>query len=208
VFGVSDFTIMLGVHNYKKSHELGRISIGVKSINVHKSWNTDVPSYDADIAILELVNEVKFSNYIQPICLTDDDSEVAEASQATVVGFGNNENGTLSDIANKLEISTSNYHSCASISFKHQTFASARTFCGGTVDGRGVCLGDSGSGVYVLHDDTFYLRGIVSASLINNKNECDTHQQAVFTDVTQFYDWIKRGGLKRNQIRTKRFLFA
>jgi len=193
VFGIGNFSVILGVHNYKKSDELGRISAKVKSINVHQHWNTDVPSFDGDIAFLELVNEVKFSNYIRPICLADEDSEVAEALQGTVAGFGLTKNGTLSNIANKLDISIRDYHSCTLTYPDHQSFASARTFCGGPADGRGVCDGDSGSGVYVQHNNAFYLRGIVSNSLVdNNTMECDTHQQAIFTDVTQYYEWIKR----------------
>jgi len=198
VFGTGDFSIILGVHNYKKSDELGRMPAEVKSINVHKHWNTNVPNYDGDIAFLELVNEVKFSNYIRPICLADEYSEVAEASHGTVVGFGITNNGTLSDIANKLDISFNDYHNCTLTNPDHQAFASARTFCGGPADGRGVCDGDSGSGVYVQHKDAFYLRGLVSNSLVdNNTMECDTHKQAIFTDVTQYYEWIDRAGLKK-----------
>jgi len=182
---------MLGVHNYKKEDEVGRISAGIKSINVHKHWNTDTLIYDADIAVLELANEVQFNNYIRPICLADDESEIAEASTGTVVGYGLTENKTLSDIANKLDISIRDYHSCIAKSSDHQTFASARTFCGGPADGRGVCSGDSGSGVYILHDKIFYLRGLVSSSLVNNKFECDTYKQAIFTDVPQYYYWIR-----------------
>jgi len=197
---------MLGVHNYKKEGELGRISAQIKSINIHKSWNTDVLSYDGDISILELVNEVQFNSYIRPICLADDESDMAEVLHGTVVGFGFTENGKISDIANKLDISIRDFHSCVAKSPDHQTFASGRTFCGGPADGRGVCDGDSGSGVYVKHNEIFYLRGLVSSTLVND-GQCDTHKQAVFTDVTQYYRWIKRGGLKKNQIRTKRFLF-
>jgi len=183
---------MLGVHNYKRPVELGRVSSKIKSINVHQHWNIDVPSFDADIAILVLIDEVQFSNYIRPICLADEYSEVAEALQGTVAGFGLTKNGTLSNIANKLEISIRDYHSCISTNPDHQIFASARTFCGGPADGRGVCDGDSGSGVYIQHKDQFYLRGIVSSSLVNKKYECDTHKQAIFTDVTQYYYWIDR----------------
>jgi len=191
---------MLGVHNLKKAEELGRISAEIKSINVHKSWNTDVVNFDGDIAILELVNEVQFNNFIRPICLVDDESEIAEASNGIVVSFGQTENKTLSDIANKLDISIRDYHSCSKYSEDRETFASSRTFCGGPADRRGVCSGDSGSGLYVKYNDIFYLRGLVSSILVNKNFECDTHRQAVFTDVPQYYDWIQLG-LERNQIR-------
>ena len=192
---------MLGVHNYKKSDELGRISAKVKLIYIHQHWNIDVPSFDADIAILELVDEVKFSNYIRPICLADEDTHVTNITNGTVVGFGLTENKTVSDIAKKLDISFRDYHSCVKTHKDYQTFARARTFCGGPADGRGVCDGDSGSGVYVQYKDQFYLRGLVSSSLVNNITfECDTHKQSLFTDVTEYYDWIIHDEKKKKQI--------
>jgi len=196
---------LLGVHNHKKPQELGRISVGIKTIHIHKYWNTDVLSYDGNIAILELTNEVQFNNYIRPICLADDESDMAEISTGTVIGFGITENGTISDVAKKLEIPITDYHSCTENSLDHQRIASVKTFCGGPADGRGVCNGDSGGGVYVKHNDIFYLRGLASSSLINNNFECDTLRQAIFTDVLQYYDWIMRGGLKKRQSRKKRF---
>ena len=33
-------------------------------------------------------------------------------------------------------------------------------------------------------------RGLVSASLTNEFNHCDTYKEAIFTDVTKYYDWI------------------
>jgi len=185
---------------------LGRISAGIKSISVVEYWATEQLSFDGDIALLELANEVQFSNYIRPICIADYKSEVAEASEGTVVGFGHNKKGTLSDIATKLEISILDLYKCTINSSYHQTFASPRTFCGGPADGSGVCDNGSGSGFYVKHNDIFYLRGLVAASLVNNNNECDTHKQAIFTNVPLYYELIKSGRLHISRIRTKRFL--
>ena len=42
-----------------------------------------------------------------------------------------------------------------------------------------------------MHNGQFYLRGLVSASLMNQVNQCDIHKEAIFTDVTKYYDWIK-----------------
>jgi len=191
VFGTGDFSVMLGVHNHSKSQEEGRISSCVNSINIHKYWNKNVQIYDGDIAVLELANEVQFHNFIRPICLADEDSPIVQAPNGTVVGFGKTETGSLSDVAKKLEIPIRDYHSCTANGSDHGYFASARTFCGGPANGTGVCKGDSGGGVYVVHNKTFYLRGLVSNSLINDANECDVYQEAIFTDVTQYYDWIR-----------------
>jgi len=194
--GLGDFSVLLGVHSHKKPEEEGGISATVKSIHVHPDWNTNVESYDVDIAILELKNEVRFNKFIQPICIADKNSSIAQASQGIVIGFAiiTDSNGSktksISDVAKKLEIPIHNYQDCIKNSSDHKHIASARMFCGGPADGRGICTGDNGGGVYVLYNGKFYLRGITSASLYNNRLECDTHKQAVFTDVPRFYDWI------------------
>ena len=38
-----------------------------------------------------------------------------------------------------------------------------------------------------------YLRGIVSASLIDSERECDVNDYAVFIQVSNYYDWITDG---------------
>jgi len=153
---------------------------------------------------LELKNEVRFNYFIQPICIADDESEITQTSYGIVVGFGiitdSNESKTtsLSDVAKKLEIPIHNYQDCIKNSSDHKHIASARMFCGGPADGRGVCSGDGGGGVYVKYNNAFYLRGITSASLPNNKGECDTYKEAIFTDATKFYKFIKRSIGKSN----------
>ena len=201
-FNTGDFSVLLGVHDLSKKinywvneEEEGRSTGCAKAIHVHPDWNVHVDSYDADIAVLELVNEVQFDKFIRPICIADRKSEVAKARSGTVVGFGITETGRISDVANKLDIPIYDYHNCTEHNIDHRCLVSARTFCGGPADGSGVCLGDSGGGVYVPDNRRFYLRGIVSASLFNAVLQCDVDREAIFTDVTRFYDWIKSGGL-------------
>jgi secreted trypsin-like serine protease len=104
------------------------------------------------------------------------------------------ETGLIPDIAQKLEIPIFDYHNCTrnieNPSFR--SFMASRTFCGGPGDGRGVCEGDSGSGVYVKYNGQYYLRGSVSTSMPGTVRQCNVNTQALFMDVTQFYDWIKR----------------
>ena len=187
-----DFSAMLGVHNHKLSEETGRILVKVKYIYIHPDWDAYSESFDADIAVLELVREVGYNKFIRPICIPDINSEVGKFSRGIAVGFGITENDTISDIANKLKIPIYDHEKCSE---DHQPLISDRTFCGGSADGSGVCNGDSGSGVYVIYKRKYYLRGIVSSSLPNEVNECDVNREAVFTDVPKFYGWIKHGGL-------------
>ena len=91
-----DLIVHLGYHNLSKKFESGRVSFHVKSIRVHPDWNTETDSYDANIAILELDDEVEFGKYIQPICLIDPNSEIASSTNGAIVGFDySRELGTL-----------------------------------------------------------------------------------------------------------------
>lgn len=206
-FNTSDFLVQLGVHDLSNSNEEGRISATVNDIRIHPEWNVHVDSYDADIAILELSNEVGFNKFIRPICVPEASSNVASATTGTVIGFGITEKGTISDVAKKLEIPIFDYMNCSKHSSDHRSLISPRTFCGGSADGNGVCSGDSGSGVYIADNMAYYLRGLVSSSLTNIFLQCDVNRQAIFTDVTKFFGWIKSGGLDihaENRQRNKR----
>jgi secreted trypsin-like serine protease len=143
---------------------------------------------------LELVNEIIFNKFVRPICIPDITSKVANSTSGTVVGYGKTEARTTSNISRKLEIPIYDFLNCTKHSSDHKNMVSSRAFCGGSADGRGVCDGDSGSGVYVKYRGRVYLRGIVSAGLVNAILECDLEQVAVFTDVPHFYGWIKSGG--------------
>lgn len=77
--------------------------------------------------------------------------------------------------------------------------ASERTFCAKADGEAGPCLGDSGSGFYVEHENVWFIEGITSSSLVRN-NDCDVTRNAVFTSVSNFTDWInEKTGYKVNQ---------
>jgi len=202
LFSPNDFTVLLGVHNVSKADETGTVSAKVKSIHIHPDWNVNVHIYDADIAVLELEDEIQFNEFIHPICLALPQSAPAYATNGTAVGFGRTETGRTSNVAQKLDLPISNYHTCTRKSSRHRELVGSRSFCGGPAGGRGVCDGDSGSGLYVMHNEKFYLRGIVSASLMTNVNECNVDAYSMFTDAPKFHDWIKGVGTVKLQQTT------
>jgi len=144
-------------------------------------------SFDADIAIITLEEPVQFTKYIQPICLNP-----PHASKGFVVGYGKSED--LSKIHENIpKIIETPIHDNANCFLKNQqlvSISSSRTFCGGSGEGTGVCIGDSGSGLFVSYQQTFYFRGIVSSSLFKFGKSCDVDTYSVFTDINQFSGWI------------------
>lgn len=95
---------------------------------------------------------------------------------------------------------------------KYPVFAkvgSVNSYCAGG-EHAGVCDGDSGwqcnwsilkhlnflilqsgSGFFISVNDTWMLKGIVSASLANQAGECDFKKYAVYSNVTAFSTWIR-----------------
>lgn len=58
--------------------------------------------------------------------------------------------------------------------------------------GTSICTGDSGGGMYIDHDETWYLRGVVSAAVyIPTTMICHASHYVIFTDVMQNLNWIK-----------------
>jgi len=187
----SSFVVLLGFHDLSNLFEIGRVSYAVKSIKIHIDWNPYTTSYDSDIAVLILDQDITFNDYIQPICMTSTDSTIAALTKGYVVGNG--KGGEHNDYENipkilKMPIQTDKH--CTA---KDSTFAqmlTGRTFCAGSADGSGVCSGDSGSGFIVEIGNAFYLRGIVSTAMANSILGCDVNSCSIFTNALKFIDWV------------------
>lgn len=186
-----NITIALGAHNLSDPNEDERIFVKVSMIDIHENWNISSYRYDADLAMLTLAQSVKFGKYIQPICLMNPNSKLTKISNGFAVGFGKSEQNEIENVLKfiYIPIEESNQNCLLSNEFVYQ-LSSNRTFCAGTRNGSGVCLGDSGNGLFVSNRSVYYLRGIVSASLSDPLHGCDTYNYAVFTDINEFYNWI------------------
>lgn len=188
----SDITILLGAHNLD-THENNRKNASVKSINIHSEWNSYESSYDADIAVLELLDEIQFNDFIQPICLIETDSDKFETSQGKIIGFGKSDNSETENIATVSESSIINYQLCTT-NKDLESLLSPRTFCSEYGNVTESCSDNSGSGLIIYKDGNFFLRGIVSASLRNITNNCKIAEHLILTDVLKFTSFIKSGG--------------
>jgi len=126
-------------------------------------------------------------------------SNVAAITTGIVVGFGRSEDKTKihENIPKMLETPIHSNEDCFLENHVLATLSSKRTFCAGTGTGIGVCKGDSGSGLIVNDGNAYYLRGIVSSSLIGGPYGCDLDAYSIFTDVTKYIEWIN--GISTNK---------
>lgn len=79
--------VLLGAHNLDIEMEKGTQRKDVEKIFIHPYWDTFDDKYDGDLAILVLSSVVEFTNYIRPICLTNEEVP----ADATAWIAGNNE---------------------------------------------------------------------------------------------------------------------
>ena len=87
VFRADKVYSLLGIYDLSRSDETGVVRAEISSIKIHSDWNSQKETYDADIAILRLVNDITFTNYIQPACLPPSNLNAFEID-GTVVGYG------------------------------------------------------------------------------------------------------------------------
>ncbi|KAL7012099.1 hypothetical protein ACKWTF_014631 [Chironomus riparius] len=200
LFHPNNLTVVLGAHNLSDPYENGKIFVNVSKIEVHKDWNITSEDYDADIAILTLDHIVKFNSHITPICLIPPQSNITMIDNGYTAGYGMSEKRSYENILRFINIPIiSDVHDCMKSYDVLYKMSSKRTICAGSRNGSGVCEGDSGNGLFVIHDDIHYLRGIVSSS-VKSGYSCDTFEFAIFTNVDKFYDWIQEKIKKREQL--------
>ncbi|KAG5677955.1 hypothetical protein PVAND_007668 [Polypedilum vanderplanki] len=188
----NEIVIKLGRYDLSENYERGAIDAYANDIFIHPNWKYYNTDYDSDIAVIKLTTPVIFNDVIMPICMwSSSRSSSYQTGAGIVAGFGRSERGGKHEnIAREIEVKIKTNEECFLKKAELAKISSLNTFCAGNDHG-GVCRGDSGSGLYINHQNRWYLQGIVSSSLVDN-NECDTSNDAVYTNVAKFIDWINQ----------------
>lgn len=76
--------ILLGRHDVEAAVEFGSVQKPVRKIHIHPEWFIHTTNWDADIAILVMLEAVTFSEHIQPVCLPND-LTISNYNQGSVV---------------------------------------------------------------------------------------------------------------------------
>lgn len=161
-------------------------------ILVHKSYSTTGVAHD--IALIKLSTDIKFTDFVQPVCVWDkgDDRYVLRDKTGFIVGFGGTGKASISQVLNEAELPVVDNQVCTD---SNPTvlggLLTGNMYCAGRRDGVNACNGDSGGGMFFLFGDRYYVRGIVSFTA-SDKNTalCDPFEYVVFTDVARYVSWI------------------
>lgn len=190
-FEPAEVIALFGAHNLSYENEPGRLSLSPQKIHIHNQWDPNLRSYDADIALLVFESgKIQLTHLIQPICLWSSRNVIAE-TEGTVVGWGKSGDPYKihENVPKKIQVPMFTNEECFLETHELAQISSKRTFCAGFRNGTGVCIGDSGSGFFVKIEDSYYLRGIVSSSLVGMMH-CDVTKYAVYTNILAFTSWI------------------
>ncbi|XP_064555233.1 serine protease gd isoform X2 [Drosophila montana] len=88
-YTANEVLVFLGRHNLKNWNEDGSLAAPVDGIYIHSDYNKQLSSYDADIAVIILKDEVRFNTFIQPVCLWSGSSktEYIVGENGIVIGW-------------------------------------------------------------------------------------------------------------------------
>lgn len=132
---------MFGAYDLDDLFQTGALSGSPSEIFIHPEWNPFNLKYDADIAALILDDEVPYTKYIRPVCLSP--TEII-STEGFVTGWGKSEDNTKDheNIPKQIKIPIHVNEDCFLESNEFTRISSKRTICGGSRDGTGPCLGE------------------------------------------------------------------
>ncbi|XP_059052965.1 serine protease gd-like [Achroia grisella] len=191
---IKDIVIKIGVYNLEDWGDDAYVTRTLEAAYIHEAYN--VSTLANDISVFTFDKTVEFSTFIRPACLWNGNTDLSRivGASGVVAGWGRNELGPGGRGEPRMVripvVSTAN---CRASKPDFHKLTSANTLCAGDRNGAGPCLGDSGSGLYILDSGRWRIRGVVSLSLRpeNGDSTCNLNEYIVFTDAAQYLKWIK-----------------
>lgn len=161
----NNLKVRLGDHNLRgQTEKFLHEEYGVKRKVVNEAYNP--ATYQNDIALLELSEEVKYREHIIPICLPSKGVNFTGES-ATVTGWGRTQYGVpqAPGVLQRVDVEVIDSEECQkwmqSVGRKETIFENM--LCAGYKEGgKDSCQGDSGSPLTIREDGKSTLIGLVS----------------------------------------------
>uniref|UniRef100_A0A3B3X2D2 Peptidase S1 domain-containing protein n=1 Tax=Poecilia mexicana TaxID=48701 RepID=A0A3B3X2D2_9TELE len=181
---------------YPSHHfQLGIVELDVTSphrVNVKLAQILCHPEYDSrtfnnDICLLRLSKPVKFTKYIQPICLPSETSDFHDGDKAWVTGFGVTATGSSSNKLKEVDVPIVGRKRCTCY-YKRSALITDNMICAGYFrGGKDACQGDSGGPLMIKKGGNWIQAGIVSMG-----EGCALPlTPGVYTRVSNYESWIK-----------------
>jgi len=184
--------VILGSHYLNDPFEAGKIMNAVSRIRIHPEYKIkDLEPNHANIAVIILDSEIIFKWHIKPINFMDLSYDVMSVTNVFHASYGNREALKPKIISPLKEIRSS-------ILENQDCLASAddQSFCIGEDKESIICIDDIGSGVFVSHNEEYYLRGIVSEVRGSTSGLCSNSAYSLITDISKVSKWIEEAPIE------------
>ncbi|OQR76017.1 serine protease-like [Tropilaelaps mercedesae] len=178
--------VALGVYNLHQREASSKIREADARIP-HPLYQDD--KWDYDVGLVRLRTPVTFNTLLAPIPLASkEDFTTFDNRICTASGWGQteiNDPSKHSAILKKVPLRVISHTNCLQWDPKRVYF-SRRTLCAMPVLGGTTCSGDSGGPLQCFRGGRYWLVGIVSFGVCNEKP-----QPVAFARVSEFLDWIQ-----------------
>ncbi|KAJ8669812.1 hypothetical protein QAD02_001071 [Eretmocerus hayati] len=183
--------VRLGDHDLSSYYDNARaVELRIERQICHPNYKPSTG--ENDIAILRLQDEVRFSDYVRPICLPNNDNSLSgnlAGNLPYVAGWGSTYfNGPPSSTLLEAQVPIVDIRDCQkAYRMFRGNLIDDRIICAGYKQGgKDACQGDSGGPLMIPRHSRFYLIGIVS----NGYKCAEPGYPGVYTKITSFLDFI------------------
>lgn len=162
----------------------------VEEVIVHEDYLPSDASFyqrENDIALIRLSDNVKYSDFVAPICLPSARFPGTSSDKKYIVaGWGRTLVSKRSSIKLKVSIPTFDFETCRQLYSTRSISLSDSQLCAGGNYAQDSCNGDSGGPLMSRESNAWIAEGIVSFGL-----GCGLERPAVYTKVQSFLPWIR-----------------
>ncbi|KAM7079858.1 transmembrane protease serine 12 isoform 1-T1 [Ciconia maguari] len=188
---------VLGVHNLWE-HGEHAAKRNIRRITVHPEFKRE--TFENDIALFELDSAVRYSDYIQPICLPPAHLylQADNETECFISGWGRTaEKGRTSSVLKEAQVEIIPSSVCNS-SDAYGGLVNSNMICAGSQSGgTDTCQGDSGGPLACYHPSTnkYYLIGIASFGVGCGRPKFP----GIYVRLSQYRRWIQSELLLSNK---------
>jgi len=177
--------VVAGMH-YRNFDYGNNQRVGVDKIVVPPNYSSQRSSYH-DIALIRVDRDIRFTNWVQPICLPQmatEEEDYAIGNIAMISGWGTTK-GPRTGIAQDLKVAQVPIASCENVvGAEHNP----TMMCAGKDYWVDYCNGDAGGALARAIDGRFTVLGVIS---FGNIGGCGVPgEPSVYTKVSKYVDWI------------------
>ncbi|XP_043928575.1 coagulation factor X [Protopterus annectens] len=181
------FKVIVG-DNDRDKKEASESEHNVEQVILHQNFL--LKTYDNDIAVVKLEDEIKFNPQVIPVCLPNKDfseNVLMKQENAVISGFGRiHERGLQSTKLRKLHVPYIERTKCVESSSFHVT---QNMFCAGyETEVKDACQGDSGGPHVTAFNGIHFITGIVSWG----EGCAREGKYGIYTKVSKYLPWIRR----------------